>query len=246
MACEVLGWTEVPVRVIDLAAIVLGEHAENEMRKDFTPSERVAIGREVEAELGRRQGARTDTLPDNGPEVRGETRNIAGERAGFGSGKQYERAKAVVDHGAPELVDAMDTGKVSVTGAAIIAKQPADKQRRIVAEGKLKAAVSDLRAAERDYAKVKSLPKAPPPTEEEMAAHLYAFGTTDDRMLSSGVHYILEQIFALPEPAEAARRIPRATRYAIDVAAVRRAATWLNEFSDTWEREGFDVQEAAE
>src|SRR6266702_4761512 len=42
-ACKLPGWTDIPVRVIDIDAIVLGEVAENAYRKDFPPSEMVAI-----------------------------------------------------------------------------------------------------------------------------------------------------------------------------------------------------------
>jgi ParB family chromosome partitioning protein len=56
------------------------------MRKDFTPSERVAIGRSIEAELGNRKGQRTDLAaqpPPNLAEV-AETRELAAQRAGYG------------------------------------------------------------------------------------------------------------------------------------------------------------------
>src|SRR5262245_50708665 len=38
-----LGWTEIPVTVLDLDRVERGEYAENEFRKAFTPSEMVAI-----------------------------------------------------------------------------------------------------------------------------------------------------------------------------------------------------------
>ncbi len=38
-ACCLLGWTSIPVRIVDLNEIVRGEHAENAHRKDFTLSE---------------------------------------------------------------------------------------------------------------------------------------------------------------------------------------------------------------
>jgi ParB family chromosome partitioning protein len=41
-----LGWTEIPCRVVDLDAVVRGEFAENACRKDWSPSELVAIGRD--------------------------------------------------------------------------------------------------------------------------------------------------------------------------------------------------------
>ena len=43
-------------RKIHLPSIVQGEYAENELRKDFTTSERVAIAKAVEEEIGDRRG----------------------------------------------------------------------------------------------------------------------------------------------------------------------------------------------
>src|SRR5713101_8298118 len=47
-AVKRLGWADVPVRVVDLEQIVLGEFAENGHRKDFLPSEVDAIRRAIE------------------------------------------------------------------------------------------------------------------------------------------------------------------------------------------------------
>ena len=66
-AAKVLGWTTVPVTVIDLEQIVLGEYAENAFRKDFSPSEMVAIAAALEPmereKAKARQGERTDKHP---------------------------------------------------------------------------------------------------------------------------------------------------------------------------------------
>lgn len=48
VACKALGWSKVPVTVIDLDKIVRGEFAENTHRKNFTLSEAVAIKRTLE------------------------------------------------------------------------------------------------------------------------------------------------------------------------------------------------------
>jgi hypothetical protein len=61
---------------------------------------------------------------DRGPQVGTKTRDLAGKKAGFGSGKQSERAKSVVERAAPEVVEAMDNGVVSIRAAATIAKTP--------------------------------------------------------------------------------------------------------------------------
>ena len=84
--------------------------------KDFTPSERVAIGLAVEAELSNRRGSNQyqvkGELPVNSPEAAGkETREIAAQKAGFGSEFTYRQAKTVVQNASPELVEAMDNGR---------------------------------------------------------------------------------------------------------------------------------------
>jgi len=47
-ACRSLGWIEVPVNIVDLAQVERGEYDENTCRKDFTPSEAVAIWHAME------------------------------------------------------------------------------------------------------------------------------------------------------------------------------------------------------
>jgi ParB/RepB/Spo0J family partition protein len=47
-AATLLGWTHIPVKIVDLDAVVRGEYAENAIRKDFTLSEAVAIKRALE------------------------------------------------------------------------------------------------------------------------------------------------------------------------------------------------------
>lgn len=47
-ACKSLGWSEIPVSIVNLEDIVKGEHAENAFRKDFTVTEMVAIKRAIE------------------------------------------------------------------------------------------------------------------------------------------------------------------------------------------------------
>ena len=47
-ACQMLGWQDIPVTVIDLDAIVRGECDENQKRKDWTPTEAVEIAKALE------------------------------------------------------------------------------------------------------------------------------------------------------------------------------------------------------
>lgn len=57
-ACMQLGWTEIPVRVLDVADLLSAERAENEVRKDFTPSEAIAIARVIDEALKEENKAR--------------------------------------------------------------------------------------------------------------------------------------------------------------------------------------------
>jgi hypothetical protein len=131
---DILGWKTIPVIVLEVSSIVEGEYAENEIRKDFTPSERVAIGKAIEAEIGKRQGQRTDKgLPVNCAEVESgvETREVAAAKAGFDSASTYERAKRVVEKAVDEVVAQMDAGDLSISAAAVIAEQPPERQIEI-------------------------------------------------------------------------------------------------------------------
>jgi hypothetical protein len=81
---DVLGWKEIDARVVNIPSIVEGEYAENELRKDWTVSERVNIAQAVAAEMGNRQGRRSDLRADS-PQVKvGErTRDAVARLAGF-------------------------------------------------------------------------------------------------------------------------------------------------------------------
>lgn len=147
LACVLLGWTEIDVRIVNVSSIALGEMTENEVRKNFTESERVAIFRTIET-VG--QGTRTDTLRVHGHKVPILTTDDAAKRSGFsGRGTAY-RATTVVDKGIPEVVQAMDDKQIGVQTAWEIAKQPKQDQPALLEKAK---AVSS---------KTRNKPKAPP------------------------------------------------------------------------------------
>jgi ParB/RepB/Spo0J family partition protein len=136
-ACRQLGWTEIPVTVVDLAEITRGELAENADRKDFLPSEIEAIRRALEptekAAAKARQGARTD-LVENFHEVPmpQKSRDRIGAFAGV-SGRTVAKIAAVVAAAEAEpdrfgkLLDEMDrTGRVdSPFRRLVVARQAA-------------------------------------------------------------------------------------------------------------------------
>lgn len=128
-AFKLLGRSEIPVRVVDIASLLKGEYSENALRKDFTISERVEIGRALEADLRTRVGRPSEETKEIFPELpKGQTRDIAADKAGFGNGKTYEQAKNVIDEAAAPIVKAMDDGLISINLASKIAALPQEER----------------------------------------------------------------------------------------------------------------------
>jgi N6-adenosine-specific RNA methylase IME4 len=134
------GWTEVPVRVVDLNEIVLGEFHENAQRKDFLPSEIDAI-RRAPIERAKAKAREQAGRPPGGkfPQgTAGKTRDKIGAFAGV-SGRTIEKIAAVVEAAKAEpekfgklLADMDRTGRVNgvfkrlkvIKQAAIIRAEP--------------------------------------------------------------------------------------------------------------------------
>jgi hypothetical protein len=136
LAYRKLKQQSIPARILDIDSIVKGEYAENELRKDFTLSERFAIFEKLHVP---RQGQRTDQLQANWPEVSGtQTRDIAAKQVGL-KPTTARRIGATVANGAPELVAAMDSGKLAPSVTAKLATLPLDEQRRLAAASKKEA-----------------------------------------------------------------------------------------------------------
>lgn len=217
-AFQLLGRDSIPARVISIPSLLAGEHAENEMRKDFTLSERVAIGKALEADLGERRGrpASSDNVQDFAHLDGKKTREVAAERAGFGNPETYRQAKKVVDEGAPELVQAVESGRVSVSVAATVAEAPKEQQREIVAKGEreileaakaIRAQRSEDRRAER-VQKIVEISKGNAPLDQiaERYPVIYAdppwryeYSETESRAIENQYPTMsLEEIKALP------------------------------------------------
>ena len=142
LACQRMGRSRIEARVLDVDALQ-GEWAENEVRKDFTPSERAAI---VEALRTFAHGG--DRRSDQSANWHDKTSTEeAAKRAGFGSRREYFRVQAVVDEGTPELVEAMDAGKVSISAASELTRLPPQRQREVLGAdpGALQEVVGSLR-----------------------------------------------------------------------------------------------------
>lgn len=114
-------------RIVDVTSIVAGEWTENEIRKDFTPSERVAIAKAIEKQMPERRGKRQHFDGFNG-----RTDAIAAMRAGFGNRQTYRQAMKVINNGSSKLVLAMDEGRVSISAASLLADAEFDEQDAVL------------------------------------------------------------------------------------------------------------------
>ncbi|MGR5989431.1 ParB N-terminal domain-containing protein [Bacillus cereus] len=119
-ACKHLNYQQIEVRVMsvrDYEHKLKIEIGENEHRKEFTFSERMAWARELErvesAKARERQGARTD-IQENFPECKVQTRDIVAEKIGIGSGKQYEKAKFITENADSSTIAKLDNEEISI------------------------------------------------------------------------------------------------------------------------------------
>ncbi len=210
---DILRWTMIPVTVLQVSTILDGEYAENEIRKDFTPSERVEIGKALEAQLGERRGRDNR---QNVAELKGRrSDDLAAQKAGFGNRTTYEQAKKVVERAVAEVVAQMDTGDLSVNAAAVIAEQPSERQREIaqMPEGEKKAAVRKLRRQD-----------LPTPTTARKQALESGMAILDRNLnyqlpTPESQRPVVERNYAAMAIADAARAISGCQHSALEIAA---------------------------
>jgi ParB-like chromosome segregation protein Spo0J len=140
-AATSLGWKTIPATVVsnikDAAALLAAERDENTCRKDFAPSEAVALGKALEEiervaaharqTAGLKKGAETPMIPDGenfAPTEVGKTIDKAAAAVGM-STPTYKKAKDVVASGDKTAITQMDaTGNVSAAHRAVQEKKP--------------------------------------------------------------------------------------------------------------------------
>jgi len=78
-----------------------------------------------------RKGHQAGASPENLPELHTDARDAAGKAVGV-SGRSVDFATRVINQGTPELVKAVDEGKMAVSTAAVYATEPEEVQRAVV------------------------------------------------------------------------------------------------------------------
>jgi N6-adenosine-specific RNA methylase IME4 len=131
------------------------------------------------------------------------------------------RAREVQEFGAPELVDAVERGAVSVSAAADIATQPIEEQREIVARGEraILRAAQDIRARKAEIRRAERIERlaatcnqnTPFPSDRRYAVlcadppwHFEVYNEESGVERAAGNHYstmALDEICVLPVPS---------------------------------------------
>ncbi len=112
-ACKKLDWNKIPVTVISLDENVFGEIEENQLRKDFTESEKAAIQIILKEKFSQEtnQGQRNDlTSIRNQTEVNKPTLDKIGEIFNESSDTVHKRI-SIVEDGDNDTIQALDARK---------------------------------------------------------------------------------------------------------------------------------------
>jgi hypothetical protein len=115
-------------------------------------------------------------------------------------------------------------------------EEPTRAALRRAAQDRLQRSLDRLKSTEASVQRLEA-EKPAPLTDAERARRAAVFGTPEDRAIHERLVEIVERIDEQPTPGEAVRRIPPASRHAVDTVPVRRAAAWLDSFSTLYEQE---------
>lgn len=147
-AHQYLGRQEVEVNIMevrDYAHHLQLEISENEHRRDFTFSERIAYGKKIE-ELERikakerMSASEKENLPEG---EKGQVRDIVAEQAGFGSGRNYDKAKFIAEHATAEIIQELDAGLISTHKAFTQTKERMEAAEKAAAEANARAEAAE-------------------------------------------------------------------------------------------------------
>lgn len=193
---------------------------------------------EIEAAAKRRLADEYDAAQARG-EVMGRARSCVGDdNAPATAADLGLRRDQIHDARLLRDAEAADPGIVRRTLDAKLERgeEPTRSAVRRAAEDRLQRSLDRL---QRIHESVRRLEEnRPPPLTPEMRARQIAvFGTQEDRAIHERLVEIVERIDEQPSPAEAVRRIPPASRHAVEIAPMRRAAAWITDFTTLYEQE---------
>ncbi|HAU75923.1 MAG TPA: hypothetical protein DCW88_10445 [Agrobacterium sp.] len=208
----------------------------NLKRRHLTESQRSMVAGKL-ANLGKGNLSKSANLPIS-PVSQPEAAKMLNV-----SERSVRTAKQVQKTGVPELVKAVEEGAVSVSAAAVIAKQTPEKQSEILSpkdERVIASAVKELKEAQNLYDRTVAAKEAygspEPLTEEDMEALADAVGTPAERSVVMSVLGIGEQVAELPPPSVFIDQIPPAFERTIndEINSLEGVLNWFDAFLKAW------------
>lgn len=136
-AIQLLGWETVKVNMMtveDEAALLEREIAENEVRKDFTFSERMRYAAKLKPVY---QDIAQQNIMNGTPVARetgGRVDQIVAEKVGLGSGTRLWKAEKIIESAPEEMIKQLDEGQLSINAAYQRLKREAEEAQRLVEE----------------------------------------------------------------------------------------------------------------
>lgn len=126
------------------------EIAENEVRKDFTFSERMKYAKMLEEEYSqiakKNQSHKIDPEASGANDPLGRVRDVVAKELNYGSGTTFQRGKYVYDNADDDMIRALDDEKLSINKAYTILKEQKRK-----AENKAKELEEKLTKQSMDF-----------------------------------------------------------------------------------------------
>ena len=207
---DILREPTIVARVVHVSSILAGEYAENEVRKNFTESERVAIANAIEAALGNRQGQRTDiqaprdcagVAPDTkvgdhaATELRGKFPEVPA------SAGQGHRTEIELPENIPEVEPGVETREFAAKKAGFGNYKTYEQAKKVVDQGAPEL-VAAMDAGEISINAASVIASEPPERQSQVVQM--------PRELRRQVVREIREAAKLPTPSEA-RRIARET-----------------------------------
>ncbi|MEH3108973.1 MAG: ParB N-terminal domain-containing protein [Agrobacterium cavarae] len=156
------------------------------------------------------------------------------------SERSVRTAKQVQKSGAPELIQAVEKGEISVSAAALFAKEPIEVQQEVISkaeEKQLEKALKQYQHAKVEHEKASKLKPAPPLTDEEIAERERIFGTREVRSVLMDIITAGEATAKMPPPEVVADSVPAAMENLIteNINAMREVSKWFDGFVTAWQ-----------
>ncbi len=253
-ACELLGiQVEIYIvkNLVEAMPRLLAERDENTCRKDFTPSEAVEIAEKLAAFESPKAAERMKAGKPSSDSDGGRTDDKVAAAVGM-SRDTYRKAKAVIENGTPEIVEAMDCGAVSVNQASQIAKLPKEEQAEAVrsrphvahnsGENEWYSPAEYVEAAREVMGEIDCDPASSPAANERVRARLFYTAADDGRSKPWGKRVWMNPPYSQPLCGEFCERLAVKHR----AGEVDEAVVLVNNATETkWFAELVNVASAA-